>query len=303
MADRVRVISINGSPRGDRGATAAILNPFLDGMEEAGAEVEQRIWVNRIEMQPCTGCLKCYCNDGECTLKDSVSNERLIQRMAGSDILVIASPVFSHGFTGPLKTLIDRFFVTGQPEVKRRSNGQTYRRRRDWVKHGGKAVLVSSCAAWEVGMFDLILTSMRQFCFDQERELSAALLRPHSQLLSGIRGKPSVIGNLRALVRMVGVDIGSFFKRGHTLSATQSLIGLKKSIGEVKGAAREAGRQLVRDGKISPETLEAVSQPLLPFEAYASLAEMAIGDLQKKARKRGQGLEKRSGERVKNRKI
>ena len=36
----MKVIAINSSPNMDKGNTAAILNPFLDGMKEAGAEVE-----------------------------------------------------------------------------------------------------------------------------------------------------------------------------------------------------------------------------------------------------------------------
>ncbi|WP_332882068.1 flavodoxin family protein [Methanosarcina horonobensis] len=36
----MKVLAINSSPRMDKGNTALILNPFLEGMKEAGAEVE-----------------------------------------------------------------------------------------------------------------------------------------------------------------------------------------------------------------------------------------------------------------------
>ena len=36
----MKVIAFNSSPRMDKGNTALILNPFLEGMREAGAEVE-----------------------------------------------------------------------------------------------------------------------------------------------------------------------------------------------------------------------------------------------------------------------
>jgi multimeric flavodoxin WrbA len=36
----MNVLAINGSPHMDDGNTAMILNPFLDGMKEAGANVE-----------------------------------------------------------------------------------------------------------------------------------------------------------------------------------------------------------------------------------------------------------------------
>ena len=36
----MNVLAINGSPHMDGGNTAMILNPFLDGMRDAGANVE-----------------------------------------------------------------------------------------------------------------------------------------------------------------------------------------------------------------------------------------------------------------------
>jgi len=36
----MRVIAINSSPNMDKGNTALILNPFLEGLKDAGAEVE-----------------------------------------------------------------------------------------------------------------------------------------------------------------------------------------------------------------------------------------------------------------------
>ena len=36
----MKVLAINGSPHMDEGNTAMILNPFLEGMKEAGSDVE-----------------------------------------------------------------------------------------------------------------------------------------------------------------------------------------------------------------------------------------------------------------------
>jgi multimeric flavodoxin WrbA len=37
---KMKVLAINGSPRGARGNTERILQPFLEGAREAGAETE-----------------------------------------------------------------------------------------------------------------------------------------------------------------------------------------------------------------------------------------------------------------------
>lgn len=43
-------------------------------------------------------------------------------------------------------------------------------------------------------------------------------------------------------------------------------------VNDVLEAAKEAGRQLVRDGKMSKETLRIVSRELLPLETYVQRA-------------------------------
>ncbi|MCK4472846.1 MAG: hypothetical protein KAW49_13780 [Anaerolineae bacterium] len=40
-------------------------------------------------------------------------------------------------------------------------------------------------------------------------------------------------------------------------------------VDDIFEAAKEAGRQLVEDGKMSPETLAIVSRELLPLEMWA----------------------------------
>jgi hypothetical protein len=44
-------------------------------------------------------------------------------------------------------------------------------------------------------------------------------------------------------------------------------------VDDIFRAAREAGRQLVEDGRMSPQTLEAVSRELLPLEVYVPEAD------------------------------
>jgi multimeric flavodoxin WrbA len=45
----MKVLAINSSPRMDKGNTALILNPFLEGMKEAGAEVD--LFYTRVHVQ------------------------------------------------------------------------------------------------------------------------------------------------------------------------------------------------------------------------------------------------------------
>jgi multimeric flavodoxin WrbA len=60
----MKVIAINASPVMDKGSTAAILTPFLDGMGEAGTEIEL-FYTKQLDIKPCQGEFKCRI-EGKC---------------------------------------------------------------------------------------------------------------------------------------------------------------------------------------------------------------------------------------------
>ncbi len=54
----MKVLAINGSPRIKNSNTSVILNPFLDGMKEAGADVDL-VHAKKLDINPCLGCWTC----------------------------------------------------------------------------------------------------------------------------------------------------------------------------------------------------------------------------------------------------
>jgi len=48
----IKVVAINSSPKMEKGRTAKILSPFLEGMEKAGATVEL-FYTKRLNFKPC----------------------------------------------------------------------------------------------------------------------------------------------------------------------------------------------------------------------------------------------------------
>lgn len=89
-----------------------------------------------------------------------------------------------------------------------------------------KIALVSSGDWWEKENCATVLRICKELAEDMSVEFSGALLRPHACLMEEQDGRTR----------------------------------------EIAAAAREAGAQLVREGRISPELLEAVSQPLVDEE-------------------------------------
>jgi hypothetical protein len=49
----IKTVAINGSPRMEKGYTAMILNPFLEGMMDAGSETEL-FYAKRLAIKSCS---------------------------------------------------------------------------------------------------------------------------------------------------------------------------------------------------------------------------------------------------------
>ena len=149
-------------------------------------------------------------------------------------MMVLATPVYVDGMTGPMKNLIDRFVRLAQPFFELR-DGHCRHPNREGVKNSAKLVLVSNCGFWEMDNFDPLLVHMEAICRNSDMEFAGALLRPHG-------------GGLSVMMEM-GMPLSDIFE-----------------------AAKEAGRQLVRDGEISLENLKIVSRELMPLETYVQVA-------------------------------
>jgi len=97
------MLVINGSPR-KLGNTETVLNAFVEGAKEAGAEVTV-VRLVEIDHKNCKGCNACHKN-GVCVLKDDLTP--VFDQMLQSDILVLASPIYSMSVTAEMKSFIDR---------------------------------------------------------------------------------------------------------------------------------------------------------------------------------------------------
>lgn len=240
----MKVLAFNCSPRMDNGNTALILNPFLEGMKEVGAEVEL-FYTRKLKINPCHGGFICWLKTpGECWQKDDM--QMLYPKLREADIYVFGTPVYVDGISGPMKNLLDRIIPLVQPFIELR-DGHCRHLVREGYRHG-KMVLVSNSGFWEMDNFDPLLVHMKAFCKNAAKEFAGALLRPHGEAL-------------RPMMKM-GISLDDVFE-----------------------AAREAGRQLVKDGRMSAGTLDIVSRELMPLEMYVKAAnemfQQALGSLKK----------------------
>ncbi len=184
----MKVLAINCSPNTDNGNTALILNPFLEGIRSAGAEVEL-FFTKKLKIRPCAGDLHCWFRKpGVCIHQDDMVE--LYPRLQESDIWVFATPVYFDGISGPMKNLLDRLVPLVLPFVEIR-DGHCCHPRRGGTKPG-KLVLVSTCGFWETDNFDPLVAHMKAFCRTIGRDFAGALVRPCGGSFKGMldAGRP-----------------------------------------------------------------------------------------------------------------
>jgi multimeric flavodoxin WrbA len=187
----------------DKGNTAMILNPFLEGMKEAGAEVEL-FYTSKLNIHPCTGEFNCWLKTpGKCLHNDDMNI--LYPKFVEADVVVFATPLYADGFNGPMKNLIDRTVPLIDPFFELRDNHCRHPRRGEAKVR--KFVLVSNCGLWEKDNFDPLLAHMKAFCKNASAEFAGALLRPHGEAMPGMLEMGVPIGDIFEAAKEAGCQL------------------------------------------------------------------------------------------------
>ncbi len=102
----MKILAINGSPRGEKSNTQTMVNAFLKGARAAGAETEVLLLAER-DIHPCKGCWACWIKTpGKCIQKDDM--EEALSKLWGCDLVIFASPLYVDCVSAQMKTFMDR---------------------------------------------------------------------------------------------------------------------------------------------------------------------------------------------------
>ncbi len=174
-----KILAINGSPRMEKGHTALLLDSFIEGVTEGGAEVEL-FYASRLKIKPCA-CGKLYCwNDdpGNCCVQDDMQG--LYPKMKAAEILLLATPVYIP-LPGDMQNLLNRLCALLEPVLQRRQ-GRTRARFREGVNIK-QFILVATSGWWELENFDTVVRIVREIAEDASVEFGGAVLRHHSSFM------------------------------------------------------------------------------------------------------------------------
>ncbi|MHA2077735.1 MAG: flavodoxin family protein [Candidatus Thorarchaeota archaeon] len=233
----MKVLVMNGSPRKDRGATGGLLTHFIEGMKEAKADVEI-LYSKGLDLGDCRGCFNCWTSTpGKCIQDDEMT--AILDMIAESDIIVLATPVYVDGMTGSLKTLLDRAIPLLHGAFELRDDHCRHALRKH-VKPG-KLALFSVCGFTEMDNFDPLITHVKALCKNMSREFVGSLLRPYAWII-----EPGI-------------------KQGAPL-------------GFIHEAIKQAGHQLISEGTMNEQTLATIASEIVPREEVIKLMKQNYGD-------------------------
>ncbi|MBP7902324.1 MAG: flavodoxin family protein [Spirochaetes bacterium] len=207
----MKVLIIQGSPKMDSGNTALLLNELIKGMNEVNADIEL-IYTNSLSIQNCKGCFSCMLKTpGYCILNDDMQN--IYRRIAESDTLIFASPVYWCGFPSNTRNLIERLspFLKPEFEVYGDKLGHPWR---DNIKLS-RIALLSTCGTPELFNFDSMISELKGICAKCGKngvntvEFSGAMLRPDAQKLRMLKNSGNDVEDILESLRISGRKLAS----------------------------------------------------------------------------------------------
>lgn len=164
-----KILIMVGSPKNERSGTLIPTKAFVDGMLESGDYEAEYLFIDRLNIKPCRGCLTCWGRpDGSCFIKDDdVPSVR--KKLETADVVIWSFPLFLFSVPGQMKVLMDRVVGMVHPYMGQRLDDPDCMNKPmhglQNQKPGQKIILLSSCAWCDIDVvyepirkqFDIIL--------------------------------------------------------------------------------------------------------------------------------------------------
>jgi multimeric flavodoxin WrbA len=212
----MKVLALNSSPRGGgHSKTELMLNYLIDGMHDAGADVET-ITLRNKKIKDCRGCYTCWTKTpGQCVVKDDMTVD-ILPKLLQSDLAVYATPLYFHSMNGIMRRFMERTLPTMHPSEEQNER-KTYHPMRYRLP---KSVWLSVCGFPEESEFN-ILSTLLHYIYDREGlELVAEIYRPMAEFLVSRMAK-NIAADILDATREAGHEL---VQSGHILHETMARI-------------------------------------------------------------------------------
>ncbi len=164
----MKILAINGSPKGKRSNTWRLTCAFLEGItiqeENGGAQAPEieTLNIGSLNLKPCLGCFSCWNKTpGECCIHDDMQG--VIDKILWADVVVWSFPLYYFGLPGQLKTLIDRQLPMSLPFMCTETESGGHPSRYDMS--GKSTVVISTCGFYTAqGNYDCVTSLYDRLC-------------------------------------------------------------------------------------------------------------------------------------------
>ena len=108
MADKKKILVLNGSPKRNESTTMVITRAFVKGLE-AGMDAEtEYVNLSDLQIRPCLGCLSCWARtEGECIIKND-DIPMMKKKIEEADVFIESYPLYFFNMPGTMKVFTDR---------------------------------------------------------------------------------------------------------------------------------------------------------------------------------------------------
>ncbi|MGB8656675.1 MAG: flavodoxin family protein [Candidatus Zixiibacteriota bacterium] len=225
----MKITVFNGSPNAERGNTHVMVEAFLQGAKEAGAEVEN-VFLAQKQITPCNGCYACWMKTpGQCAFQDDM--DELLPKFVSSSIVGFATPLYVDNVTGLMKNFMDRLIPIGDPHIEKDEHGESRHVKR--YDKPTKLIAISNCGFPEQSHFQVLRVLFRRIARNLSCELIAEIYRGAGAILRS----PEPI--------------------------------LQQFLESYKQLLRTAGKEVVTGSKLSDDTIAQLEKPLIPMPNFA----------------------------------
>lgn len=164
----MKILAINGSPKGNRSNTRRLTSAFLEGItiqeENGGAQAPEieTLNIGSLNLKPCLGCFSCWSKTpGECCIRDDMQG--VINKILWADVVVWSFPLYYFGLPGQLKILIDRQLPMSLPFMCTETESGGHPSRYDMS--GKSTVVISTCGFYTAqGNYDCVTSLYDRLC-------------------------------------------------------------------------------------------------------------------------------------------
>ena len=211
----MKLLAVNGSPRGAKGNTEIILQAFLKGAGEEGEEAEV-IYLKDKTIKHCIGCFSCWIKTpGVCIHNDDMPD--LLDKLNDTDIIIGAMPLYIYTVPGLFKEFMDRLIPLAQPYIEKRGDHFLHPPR---YGQQMRYVLISNAGFPEVHHFNALKQTFRLLTNGPDSELLGTICCAGGPLLTIPAMKDEVQWYLDA-VKKAGFEVVS---EGCVASETQAIL-------------------------------------------------------------------------------